>query len=89
MAKKNLSAVVCTSSAPESAIGAPLEEGEQLEAEHAYPVVYTFNPAKQCVGDPANCRIIIVVTRATGSTFYVDNVRECPIGGTVSYEYND
>ena len=81
--------VVCTSSAPESAIGEPLEEGEQLEAEHAYPVVYTFNPAKQCVGDPANCRVIIVVTRASGSTFYVDNVRECPIGGTVSYEYND
>ena len=71
------------------AIGEQLEEGEQLEAEHAYPVVYTFNPATQCVGKPENCRVIIVVTRASGSTVYVDNVRECPIGGTVNYEYND
>lgn len=81
--------IVCASSAPQSAIGEPFEEGEDLKAEHTYPAIFTFNPAKQCVSNPENCRIIIVVTRASGSTFYVDNVKKCDIGETVEYEYND
>ena len=82
--------VVCASTAPTSAIGNYVTTAPELEAENAYPVSLQLCPKTQCVKDPANCRVIIVVTRAVSSlTFTVDNVIECPIGGKKDYEYTD
>ena len=59
------------------------EEGELVE------YYYEFNAKSAGIADVANCRVVVLVSSAVGSKFYVDNIIECPVGESVPFAYNN
>lgn len=58
------------------------DKGEIIEFYHE------FNTKAAGIANADNCKVVVLVTSATGSTFYVDNVLECEVGESVPFAYN-
>jgi hypothetical protein len=61
---------------------ASCSKGEIIEFYHE------FNTKAAGIANADNCKVVVLVTSATGSTFCVDNVIECEVGESVSFAYN-
>lgn len=57
-------------------------KGEIIEFYHE------FNTKAAGIANADNCKVVVLVTSASGSTFCVDNVIECEVGESVSFAYN-
>lgn len=76
----------CSSS--KSATGVAIGSKEEQAAETVEQFVCSFEINNLGVENLGRCRVVIVTLNGFSGKFTVDNVAECAIGGTVSYEYN-
>lgn len=58
------------------------EQGETIE------YYYEFDADDADFVDVANCKVVVLVSAASGKNFYVNNVIECPVGKSVPFAYN-
>ncbi len=58
------------------------EQGETIE------YYYEFDADDADFVDAANCKVVVLVSAASGKNFYVNNVIECPVGKSVPFAYN-
>lgn len=58
------------------------EQGETIE------YYYEFDADDADFVDVANCKVVVLVSAASGKNFYVNNVIECPVGESVPFAYN-
>lgn len=61
---------------------ASCEQGETIE------YYYEFDADDADFVDVANCKVVVLVSAASGKNFYVNNVIECPVGKSVPFVYN-
>ena len=58
------------------------EQGETIE------YYYEFDADDADFVDVDNCKVVVLVSAASGKNFYVNNVIECPVGKSVPFAYN-
>ena len=58
------------------------EQGETIE------YYYEFDADDADFVDVANCKVVVLVSAASGKNFYVNNVIECSVGKSVPFAYN-
>jgi len=78
---------VLRASSSENATGELLNGKDKIAAETIESFSCKLNTKTAKVKDPANCRVLIIVTVYNSGTFTVDNVINVPLGATVDYEY--
>lgn len=78
---------VLRASSSTNATGDLLNGKSKIAAETIETFSCKLNTKTAKVKDPANCRVLIVVTAYNSGAYTVDNVISVPLGATVGYEY--